>query len=180
MNDYRQVQLDELNKKIEETRSLLSDPSMAELAQNELNQLEKQKNEIEESLRSQSSSQDSLDSHNIILEVKGATGGEEAKLWAEQLLQMYLKYAQKKGFRVEVLNETSLKIDGDGAFEEFKYEAGVHRVQKEAEFIHQPQPFPCFPSLRILTYILILRILNSRPTEPEEKADRTLIRSLQP
>jgi peptide chain release factor 1 len=130
MNDYRQVQLDELNKKIEETRSLLSDPSMAELAQNELNQLEKQKNEIEESLRSQSSSQDSLDSHNIILEVKGATGGEEAKLWAEQLLQMYLKYAQKKGFRVEVLNETSLKIDGDGAFEEFKYEAGVHRVQR--------------------------------------------------
>lgn len=130
MNDYRQVQLEELNKKIEETKTLLSDPSIAQLAQNELNELEKQKIELEESLNSHSSEQDSLDSHNIILEVKGATGGEEAKLWAEELLQMYLKYASKKGFKVEILNESSLKIDGDGAFEQFKYEAGVHRVQR--------------------------------------------------
>lgn len=130
MNDYRQFQLEELNKKIEETRSLLSDPSLAELAKSELEELEKQKKVLEESLDRGSSEQESLDSHNIILEVKGATGGEEAKLWAEELLQMYLKFAQRKGFNVEVLNETSLKIDGQGAFEQFKYEAGVHRVQR--------------------------------------------------
>ena len=133
MVDYRKIQLEQLNRKIEETKTLLADPSMADLAQNELNELEKQKKELEESLNSKSNEQDSLDTHNIILEVKGATGGEEAKLWAEELLQMYLKFAQKKGFKVEVLNENSLKIDGNGAFEMFKYEAGVHRVQRVPE-----------------------------------------------
>ncbi len=129
--DYRKIQLLELDKKIEETRSLLSDPSLNELAKSELEELEKQKKQIEETLKEESNN--SLDSHNIILEVKGATGGEEAKLWANELLQMYLKYAQKAGLKVEVLNENSIKIDGKGAFEKFKYEAGVHRVQRIPE-----------------------------------------------
>lgn len=126
--DYRQVQIDELNKKIEDTKALLDDPSMSELAKSELVELEEQKADIEATFRQQSD--ESLDEHNIILEVQGATGGEEAKLWANELLQMYLKFAQKKGFKVEVLNENSMKIDGKGAFEQFKYEAGVHRVQR--------------------------------------------------
>ncbi len=126
--DYRKVQLLELDKKIEETKSLLLDPSLSELAKSELAELEKQKQEIESTLKDESN--DSLDSHNIILEVKGATGGEEAKLWANELLQMYLKYSQYSGFKVEVLNENSIKIEGEGAFERFKYEAGVHRVQR--------------------------------------------------
>ncbi|HKC15034.1 MAG TPA: PCRF domain-containing protein [Patescibacteria group bacterium] len=129
--DYRQVQIDDLDKKIEETKSLLSDPSLANMAQKEIEELEKQKNDILQTLKSDSS--DSLDTHNIILEVKGATGGEEAKLWANKLLQMYLNFAAKKGFKVEVLNELSLKIDGKDAFETFKYEAGVHRVQRIPE-----------------------------------------------
>ena len=131
--DYREVQINELNKKIEETRSLLSDPSLSELAKNELEELEKQKAEIEATFNSNAGEQGSLDTHNIILEVAGATGGEEAKLWANELLQMYLKFAQKQGFKVEVLNENSIKIDGQGAFEKFKYEAGVHRVQRTPE-----------------------------------------------
>ncbi|HZQ29532.1 MAG TPA: PCRF domain-containing protein, partial [Patescibacteria group bacterium] len=126
--DYRKVQLLELDKKIEETKSLLLDPSLSELAKSELAELERQKQEIESTLKDESN--DSLDSHNIILEVKGATGGEEAKLWANELLQMYLKYSQYSGFKVEVLNENSIKIEGEGAFERFKYEAGVHRVQR--------------------------------------------------
>lgn len=126
--DYRQVQIDELNKKIEETKSLLSDPSVAELAKGELEELEKQKADIESTFKQETNN--SLDTHNIILEVQGATGGEEAKLWANELLQMYLNFAAKKGFKVEVLNELSLKIDGKDAFETFKYEAGVHRVQR--------------------------------------------------
>lgn len=126
--DYRQVQIDELNKKIDETKALLSDPSLASLAQAELDELERQKAEIEATFKSESN--ESLDTHNIILEVAGATGGEEAKLWGNELLQMYLKFAQKIGFKVEVLNENSIKIVGNGAFEKFKYEAGVHRVQR--------------------------------------------------
>ncbi len=128
--DYRQVQIADLNKKIEETKSLLSDPSLAEMAQTELNELEKQKKELEENFNSTNAQEESLDSHNIILEVKGATGGEEAKLWANELFEMYLKYGVKAGFKVEILNEISMKIDGKGAFETFKYEAGVHRVQR--------------------------------------------------
>ncbi len=130
--DYRQVQIDDLNKKIEETKSLLSDPALAELAQKEITDLEAQKTEIEASFKEERAN-DSLDTHNIILEVKGATGGEEAKLWASELLQMYLNFANKKGFKIEVLNEDSLKIEGEGAFETFKYEAGVHRVQRTPE-----------------------------------------------
>ncbi len=129
--DYRQIQIEELNKKIEETKSLLLDPALAEMAQKEITELEKQRAEIEQTLKTASS--ESLDSYNIILEVKGATGGEEAKLWANELLQMYLKFAQYRGFKAKVLNETGIKIDGEGAFETFKYEAGVHRVQRVPE-----------------------------------------------
>lgn len=130
MSDYRQVQIEELNKKIEETKTLLLDPALSELAEKELQDLEKQKKELEESLNSQSNQDDSLDTHNIILELKGATGGEEAKIWGQELLRMYSRFAQIKGYNVEALNENGVKIKGDGAFEAFKYEAGVHRVQR--------------------------------------------------
>lgn len=72
----------------------------------------------------------SLDSRNAIVEVSGAAGGDEAKLWAGELLRMYSKYAQSKGLRVEQLDENVVKINGPSAFRTFKYEAGVHRVQR--------------------------------------------------
>ena len=133
MYDYRRVQIQELDRKIEETRLLLSDPSLKELAEKEIADLESQKKALEESLAKDVSSDDSLDQRNVLLEIKGATGGEEAKLWAEELLRMYVKFAQKKGFRVEPLDETVVKISGDSIFEMFKYEAGVHRVQRTPE-----------------------------------------------
>ncbi|MGH7203482.1 MAG: peptide chain release factor-like protein, partial [Candidatus Levyibacteriota bacterium] len=60
----------------------------------------------------------------------GAAGGDEAKIWAEELLNMYTRSAQKQGFRVEQLEESVIKIVGHGAFGKFKHEAGVHRVQR--------------------------------------------------
>ena len=128
--DYRQVQITNLNKKIEETKSLISDLSLSELAQKEISELERQKKELEKNLAEVSSEDNSLDTHNIIMEIKGATGGEEAKLWADELLRMYVRFAQNKGCKTETLNENSVKIDGKGAFKAFKYEAGVHRVQR--------------------------------------------------
>ncbi|OGH06818.1 MAG: peptide chain release factor 1, partial [Candidatus Levybacteria bacterium RBG_13_35_9] len=71
-----------------------------------------------------------LDERNVIIETSGAAGGEEAKLWGEELLRMYSRYAESKGFKVESLDEDVIKINGNGAFELFKYEAGVHRVQR--------------------------------------------------
>ncbi len=131
MSDYRLTQLQELENKIQKTKPLLEDPSLAALAEQELANLESQKKEIEESLNnSQTDDQDNLDERNIILEVKGAAGGDEAKLWAEELLRMYTRYAQLKRFTVERLDEYIIKITGNGAFGVFKYEAGVHRVQR--------------------------------------------------
>lgn len=134
MNDYRYVQLQELEQKIEETRPLLEDPSMAELAQAEIAELEKQKQELEEGIKaSQQKSEDNFDDRNILLEVKGAAGGDEAKIWADELLRMYMRFAQRRGYIVEQLEENVLKISGGhglGAFGALKYEAGVHRVQR--------------------------------------------------
>lgn len=132
MDDYRNVQIQELTQKIEETKQLLSDPAMAELATKEIETLQEQIKVLEESIAaSNKPEEESLDDRNVILEVKGAAGGEEAKLWAEELLRMYTRFAQIKGFKVEALDETVVKISGrSNAFNTFKYEAGVHRVQR--------------------------------------------------
>jgi len=136
MEDYRLIQLKELEQKIEETRSLLSDPGLSELAKSEIEELEIQKKALEESLSGGKSSDgdvESYDDRNAIIEVKGAAGGEEAKLWADELIRMYSRFAAIKGFKVEVLDEGVIKITGNGAFGAFKYEAGVHRVQRTPE-----------------------------------------------
>lgn len=134
MDDYRLVQIAELEKKIEETKALLSDPQMAELVNSELTQLEEEKKQLEESLQSsQEEDTESLDERNVILEVKGAAGGDEAKMWGDELMRMYVKYAQNKGFKVEKLDDTVYKIIGRNGFGLFKYEAGVHRVQRVPE-----------------------------------------------
>ena len=131
MSDYRYTQIQELEKQIQETQLLLEDPSMAELAKEEIKTLEQQKQEIEESIKSSNEKNgENYDSKNILLELSGAAGGDEAKLWAGELLTMYTRAAQKKGFQVEQLEENVIKINGNGAFGAFKYEAGVHRVQR--------------------------------------------------
>lgn len=130
MEDYRSVQIAELDKKIAETKLLLEDPVMADLAAEELNKLEEEKSQLEESLKESSPKEESLDERNIILEMKGAAGGDEAKLWGEELLRMYTRFAQMEGFKIENLDENVIKISGDNTFGMFKYEAGVHRVQR--------------------------------------------------
>ncbi len=67
---------------------------------------------------------------NLYLEVRGATGGDEAKIWAADLLRMYLRFATKKGWRVTPIDENVVKISGLGAFDTLKNESGVHRVQR--------------------------------------------------
>lgn len=143
MDDYRYIQIQEIEKKITETQSLLVDPELAPLAQKEIDGLLEQKRALEESLAGQNdASENDLDDRNIILEVKGAAGGDEAKIWKEDLLRMYGRFAEQKGYKVESLDESVLKISGKpaghasagvagrGAFGIFKFEAGVHRVQR--------------------------------------------------
>jgi peptide chain release factor 1 len=137
MYDYRKVQIQELSKKIEETSALLSDPLLKEMAQKEIDDLTSQKKVLEDALNEETQSGDFLDERNAIMEIKGAAGGEEAKLWREELLRMYLRFAQIKGFQVEQIDDGVIKISGTPStpspFKTFKYEAGVHRVQRTPE-----------------------------------------------
>lgn len=134
MKDYRQTQVQEIDKKIEEAKTLLEDPSLEELAEKEIADLEAQKKVLEEALNKDADSGDSLDDRNVIMEVKGAAGGEEAKLWKEELLRMYLRFAQRKGFKTEQIDDGVIKISAGSntpqPFKTFKFEAGVHRIQR--------------------------------------------------
>lgn len=130
MDDYRYVQLAELDKKIQDTKVLLEDPEMAELARLEIQRIEFEKKQIVESIKLHDVETDSFDQRNVILEMKGAAGGDEAKLWGQELLRMYSRYAQIANFKVEQLDENVIKISGKNAFGTFKFEAGVHRVQR--------------------------------------------------
>jgi peptide chain release factor 1 len=71
-----------------------------------------------------------MEPQTLYLEIRGATGGDEAKIWGSDLLRMYLRYAAKRGWRAVPVDTNVLKISGAGAFDELKNESGVHRVQR--------------------------------------------------
>lgn len=131
MNDYRLIQIAELEKKIEEAKLLLADPSMTELVEEEIQGLEAQKKAIEDTMQpEETASDDTLDQRNIIIETKGAAGGDEANIFASELLRMYMRFAELKGFKVEPVDDNIIRIVGKAPFGKFKYESGVHRVQR--------------------------------------------------
>ncbi|OGH33318.1 MAG: hypothetical protein A3J69_00085 [Candidatus Levybacteria bacterium RIFCSPHIGHO2_02_FULL_42_12] len=130
MIDYRLTQIQELEQKIAQTKELLGDPALEDLAHAEIEALESQKKEIVESMKANRSEDAGFDGRNAIVEVKGAAGGDEAKLWAEELLQMYAKFALRNALGVDPLDASVIKVSGDNAFGLLKYEAGVHRVQR--------------------------------------------------
>jgi peptide chain release factor 1 len=127
---------------IEGTEELLKegDGDLRELALSELDELNGKKPKIEEELKIMLLPEDPRDKKNVILEIRAGTGGEEAALFASKLLRMYLKYAEQKRWKVEMidLNSTGLggikeviaSIQGKNAYSRLKYESGVHRVQR--------------------------------------------------
>lgn len=142
-DNYIQDQIKILDQRIKETETLLSDPEMGLLAKAEIDDLKKQKEALEnadngvsyddQSFGSAQDKHASLDQRNVIIEVKGAAGGDEAKIWARELLRMYQRYCEIKRLPMEFLDETAFKIKSKSAFGVFKYEAGVHRVQRIPE-----------------------------------------------
>jgi peptide chain release factor 1 len=116
------------------------DEEMHDLAQDEVRKLETRETQLIEALRVQLLPSDPNDEKNVILEIRAGAGGEEAKLFAAELLRMYLRYAERHRMSAEVLslgetgiggiNEAIVEIDGRGAFSRLKFEAGVHRVQR--------------------------------------------------
>ena len=117
-----------------------SDAEVREMASAEVAELEAELTELEEQLKLMLLPKDPNDQRNIILEVRAGTGGDEAALFAGDLFRMYCRYSDRQGWKVEVLNtaeseaggykEVIALISGKGVFSRFKYESGVHRVQR--------------------------------------------------
>ena len=124
--------VNELDEKISQAKKLLADPEMAAMAQEEISRLEEEKNYILGVPKKEEAApgEDKYDRRNIILEIRGAAGGEEAKMWGEDLLRMYSRFAQLQGWKVEPEGPLSIKIKGKGVYGKLKYESGVHRVQR--------------------------------------------------
>jgi len=116
------------------------DRELIELAKAELEELYSKKQDYEEKLEVLLLPRDPMDSRNTIMEIRAGTGGEEAALFAADLYRMYSKYAEKNGWRVDVMNsnptglggfkEIIFLVEGENAFGRLKYESGVHRVQR--------------------------------------------------
>ncbi len=131
--DYLKPQLEDLDHQIDDASKLLSDPELKLMAEDEIKKLEAQKQVL---LQAAQPSQGRIDdnditrTHGVIIEIRSAAGGEEAKIWATDLLRMYLRYIENKKWKFEMLSEMTIKVISKQAYELMQYESGVHRVQR--------------------------------------------------
>jgi peptide chain release factor 1 len=117
-----------------------SDPELQEMASLEVQELEEKVQELEKRLKILLLPSDPNDDKNIMLEIRAGTGGDEASIWASDLVRMYSRYAERQGWRVKMASESLadlggfkeavLEIQGDRVYSKLKFEAGVHRVQR--------------------------------------------------
>ncbi len=134
---------EEVLKLIKDDQAVLqtsTDEELVQLAKQELAELTPQAEALEERLKELLTPTDPLDSRDIIMEIRAGVGGEEAGLFAADLYKMYFKYAERMGWRVELMNtspteiggfkEVIFSVEGDGVYGQLKYESGVHRVQR--------------------------------------------------
>ena len=126
-----------------EAQAMLSDPDMRELAEEEVTRLKAALPDLEQALRIALLPKDAADARPAIVEIRPGTGGEEAALFAGDLLSMYRRYSEAQGWSFQMLDlsetelggvkEASARIEGEGVFARLKYESGVHRVQRVPE-----------------------------------------------
>lgn len=158
MHNPYQSQIDQLKSQIEETSQLLADEQMKDLAQLELEKLQTQLTSLEsaaaeyaDTLAASNGSQASEEKINCILEFRPGAGGDEAKIWANDLQRMYVRYAETLGLKIQYIDDLVVKLIGKTkahtelhelhkesgtyitAYDLFKYESGVHRVQRVPE-----------------------------------------------
>ena len=127
---------------IEEAKELLkeNDPEIKEMAELELSELEDKKPLLEEKLHLELIPKDPNDNKNVIVEVRGAAGGDEGNIFAGDLYRMYVKYAESQGWKIEIMDAQesdaggysliSFMIKGEGVYSKLKFESGSHRVQR--------------------------------------------------
>lgn len=125
---------------IEENRALMDDAELWDLAKEELRELEPQKEQLEEEIKLLLLPKDPNDERNIFLELRAGTGGDEAALFVADLFKAYVRYAELRGWKVEIVSQSEgvmggfkeviALIKGQGAYSRLKFEGGVHRVQR--------------------------------------------------
>jgi peptide chain release factor 1 len=135
IRDWQQAQKD-----LDAAREMLADPDMRGLAEDEIATIEERLPDLEEALRLALLPHDAADDRAAILEIRPGTGGDEAALFAGDLLRMYLRYAEAQGWKSEIVEENPAElggykevvaaIRGEGVFARLKFESGVHRVQR--------------------------------------------------
>tara|TARA_Y100001935_G_C17310962_1_gene516169 strand:- start:5705 stop:6769 length:1065 start_codon:yes stop_codon:yes gene_type:complete len=123
-----------------DAEEMLNDPEMKDMAKEELDDIDQQLHSIDEDLQLFLVPKDPNDHRNAIVEIRQGTGGDEAALFAEDLLKMYQRYSEKKGWVFEIMSqhlteiggikEVSFTVSGAGVYSELKYEIGTHRVQR--------------------------------------------------
>jgi len=131
-------------KKIEtgmnDAKEMFHDPELGEMAKEEYSQLEKEKEALEKEIEILLLPKDPMDGKNVLVEIRGAAGGDEANIFAGDLFRMYSKYAEKENWKIEVLEEypsemggyslIQFMVKGENVYSKLKYESGAHRVQR--------------------------------------------------
>ncbi|KKQ07749.1 MAG: Peptide chain release factor 1, partial [Candidatus Daviesbacteria bacterium GW2011_GWB1_36_5] len=147
-NNYLEEQINDIDKRIAANKELLEDPELKDLALAEIEELERQKQELVESAatpmsepdESNDSEESDVNPNVAIMEIRAAAGGDEAGLFARDLHRMYSRYGQTKGWKERVLDsnrstiggykEIVFELAGPGVYDELQNEGGVHRVQR--------------------------------------------------
>lgn len=127
-------------KEIKELLDIENDKDMKEMMQEEVKELENKVNALEEKLKILLLPKDPNDEKNVVVEIRGAAGGDEAALFASDLLRMYTKYAESQGWKIEILEyseigiggikEAIFTVSGEEVYSKMKFESGAHRVQR--------------------------------------------------
>lgn len=137
-NNYKNIL-----QSIKDAEEMLFEKELIEFAKEELEKLEQKKNKLEEKLELMLVPKDPNDDKNVIFEIRGAAGGDEANIFAGNLFDMYYRYVEEMGWKIEIINEVKgssggfsqieFIIKGIGAYSKLKYESGTHRVQRVPE-----------------------------------------------
>lgn len=132
---YKKIESD-----LNEAKEMTKDPELGEFAKEEITKLNSEKEALEKEIEIILLPKDPNDGKNVIVEIRGAAGGDEANIFAGDLYRMYTKYAEKQGWKIEVLSEehsdaggyplVEFMVKGDNVYSKLKYESGAHRVQR--------------------------------------------------
>lgn len=132
---YKKIESD-----LDEAKEMIKDPELGEFAKEEIASLNQKKSELESQIEIMLLPKDPDDGKNVIVEIRGAAGGDEANIFAGDLYRMYTKYAEKENWKIDILSEehndaggyplVQFMVKGDNVYSKLKYESGAHRVQR--------------------------------------------------